>query len=365
MGKYDEVNIEKIMNTPRANTELSRFAKIYDAMTMKKISDISGNSALTEIQKMFSRYDEILKPLHMELLGMIGELIEEQTAGIKKYDLSGFKSFIEDGGNKLEENAYNISGTIRALNEIMEPLKTSASFSKINEMSANISGCSTILQEADITSLISQILKNNATFWALSQKTLKDVNINLLGKVTEQVFSESEDWNIDTVSETISSEYKKATDISLNRENQNLPITEKRKIEVKEIREWFSLIVAVVSLVLEIVNSSSTTINNYNYVQQVNNYYIVGMGYDAKELNATKYRIVNRESIVRLKHDCHSTVIGKLEEGQVIRIIDKYKKWKQIIWEDEDGERYMGWIQNYKLSEFKIPKGKWQLEGNE
>ncbi|WP_158567177.1 MULTISPECIES: hypothetical protein [unclassified Roseburia] len=42
MGKYDEVNIEKIMNTPRANTELSRFAKIYDAMTMKKFQIFQG-----------------------------------------------------------------------------------------------------------------------------------------------------------------------------------------------------------------------------------------------------------------------------------------------------------------------------------
>ena len=107
-----------------------------------------------------------------------------------------------------------------------------------------------------------------------------------------------------------------------------------------------------------ITNSSATTINNYNYTQQVNNYYVVGMGYDVKKLNTTKYRIINIESIVRLKHDCHSIVIEKLEEGQVVRIIDKYKKWRQIIWENEDGEECMGWIQNYKLTEFKIPRNK-------
>ena len=67
---------------------------------------------------------------------------------------------------------------------------------------------------------------------------------------------------------------------------------------------------------------------------------------------------VNRESIVRLKHDCHSIVIEKLEEGKVVRIIDKYKKWRQIIWENEDGEECMGWIQNYRLTEFKVPRNK-------
>ena len=183
-------------------------------------------------------------------------------------------------------------------------------------------------------------------------------HINLLGRVTDQVFSESEEWDIDTVSETIASEYERATNLSINKEKQNLPIEEKRTIDVKEIREWLNFIITIISVVLGVTNSSATTINNYNYTQQVNNYYIVGMGYDAKELNTTKYRIVNRESIVRLKHDCHSIVIEKLEEGKVVRIIDKYKKWRQIIWENEDGEECMGWIQNYKLTEFKVPRNK-------
>ena len=51
-------------------------------------------------------------------------------------------------------------------------------------------------------------------------------------------------------------------------------------------------------------------------------------------------------------------VIEKLEEGKVVRIIDKYKKWRQIIWENEDGEECMGWIQNYRLTEFKVPRNK-------
>lgn len=260
--------------------------------------------------------------------------------------------------NSLGVNTHNIDGAIRVLNEMIEPLKISADFLKISGISANISGLSTILQEAGSSSLISQILKNNSTFSALSQKALEDVNINLLGRVTDQVFSEVEEWDIDTVSETIATEYEKVTDIPLNKENQDLPVTEKRKIDAKDIREWLGFIIMLISFFWEIMNSSPTTINNYNYTQQVNNYYVVGFGYDAKELNTTKYRIVNRESIVRLKHDCHSIVIEKLEEGQIVRIRDKYKKWRQIIWENEDGEECMGWIQNYKLTEFKMPRNK-------
>ena len=348
MSKYDEANIDKIIkpiNIPGINAALSQFAGIYDSKMTKEVSDIARNSILTETQKMF-------KPLHMESLSMMGNLMTNQTAWMKKYD------FTENMSNALGVNNYNIGGAVRALNEMVEPLKISANLLKINEISASILGLSTIMQEAGSASFISQSLKNNSAFSALSEKALEDININLLGRVTDQVFSESEEWNIDTVSETIAMEYEKATDISSNKENQNLPITEKRKIDAKEIREWLSFIMTIISFVMGITNSSATTINNYNYTQQVNNYYVVGMGYDVKKLNTTKYRIINIESIVRLKHDCHSIVIEKLEEGQVVRIIDKYKKWRQIIWENEDGEECMGWIQNYKLTEFKIPRNK-------
>ena len=354
MSKYDEANIDKIIkpiNIPGINAALSQFAGIYDSKMMKEVSDIARNSILTETQKMF-------KPLHMESLSMMRNLMTNQTAWMKKYDFTEIRSFTENMSNALGVNNYNIGGAVRALNEMVEPLKISANLLKINEISASISGLSTIMQEAGSASFISQSLKNNSAFSALSEKALENININLLGRVTDQVFSESEEWNIDTVSETIAMEYEKATDISSNKENQNLPITEKRKIDAKEIREWLSFIMTIISFVMGITNSSATTINNYNYTQQVNNYYVVGMGYDVKKLNTTKYRIINRESIVRLKHDCHSIVIDKLEEGQVVRIIDKYKKWRQIIWENEDGEECMGWIQNYKLTEFKIPRNK-------
>lgn len=165
---------------------------------------------------------------------------------------------------------------------MIEPLKSSVNLSEISELATSMSGLPTILQEVGRGSLVSEILKNNSTFFALSQKTLEDVNIILLGRVTDQVFSESEEWDIDTVSETISMEYEKEMDISSNKDNRSMSIAEKRKVDIKEIREWLSLIITLLSFVFSIMNSSSTTINNY--AQQINNYYVVGMGYDAKEL---------------------------------------------------------------------------------
>ena len=83
---------------------------------------------------------------------------------------------------------------------MIEPLKSSVNLSEISELATSMSGLPTILQEVGRGSLVSEILKNNSTFFALSQKTLEDVNIILLGRVTDQVFSESEEWDIDTVS---------------------------------------------------------------------------------------------------------------------------------------------------------------------
>ena len=50
--------------------------------------------------------------------------------------------------------------------------------------------------------------------------------------------------------------------------------------------------------------------------------------------------------------------IHRNNDEQKMLIINKYKKWRQIIWENEDDEECMGWIQNYKLTEFKVPRNK-------
>ena len=63
-----------------------------------------------------------------------------------------------------------------------------------------------------------------------------------------------------------------------------------------------------------------------------------------------------RISSVSEAYDCHSTIVDRLEEGTIIRIAGKYRKWRQIIWQNEEEELCMGWIQNYKLDKFKSPR---------
>ena len=341
-----------------AGVSLSQFIKDHELSTIKEISNLVSNPTITETQKVFNKYDEMLKPLHIGALSGIGEALEIRTNGMKNYDFAEYKSLIGNI-NVADVDAYSISKAIRTVYGIVDPLKASINFSKMDEISASVSGLSSILQDIGSSSLISKITKSQTTITNLSQESLQNINMELLGEVADRVLRESEEWDLETVSEAIASEYdkEKSTDIFAKKEKHNSQIIEKHTIDAKEVREWLNTIINIIMLIVTLTsNSPATTVNNYNCTQQVNNYYIVGMGYNAQELNAISYRIVNRDSVVRLKHDCHSLVIGKLEEGQIVRIIDKCKKWRQIVWEDEDGEAYLGWIQNYKLTEFKMPR---------
>ena len=45
--------------------------------------------------------------------------------------------------------------------------------------------------------------------------------------------------------------------------------------------------------------------------------------------------------------------ISILEKGKIVILVNHYKKWVEIIWQNEDGKFCSGWIQNYKVTKFK------------
>lgn len=94
--------------------------------------------------------------------------------------------------------------------------------------------------------------------------------------------------------------------------------------------------------------------NTYNTTIEVNNYYVNDLEISAGMLNAMSYRIIVKNDVMpRIKPDCSSCVMGHLNIGQVVTVFRKYKKWVKIEWEDECGNYYSGWVQNYKLAKFK------------
>ena len=116
---------------------------------------------------------------------------------------------------------------------------------------------------------------------------------------------------------------------------------------------WFLLTTITASLidggVQNVLNNNPPVINQY-YIQNITNNLVIE-GYEVGELNDWGYRIVNREIILRAKPGRSSYVTGHLHKGTVVRVIRKYKKWVEVTWVDENGDSYIGWIQNYTLSE--------------
>lgn len=123
----------------------------------------------------------------------------------------------------------------------------------------------------------------------------------------------------------------------------------------QQIHIWevyiYPVLLSLIFLILGNLQSSPQTINN---ITEIKNYYNVVMGSDINTFNNYNFRIISDEDVMpRIKPDCTSRVVGHLQIGKVVCVMDKYKKWINILWENENGEYYSGWIQNYKVTVFK------------
>ena len=248
------------------------------------------------------------------------------------------------------------------MNEIMHQVKVSTSISPmISEM----------LRSVRISS-VSEIYERYSSIMDPIQESLKGIDMELLGSVADRVLTMSEDLDLDVAAEEITTEYsrvsaqeqekeKKPEEAETNSERQTentaeVMRPERRNIDIKEVRAWLDTIIGILTFIITLSASQPSVSNTFNQTLQVNNYYVINMGYDVSELNMDNFRIVNCDVVVRLKHNCHSKIVEQLREGQIIKIIGKYKKWRQVVWKNEEDELCMGWIQNYNLTKFKLTR---------
>lgn len=142
-------------------------------------------------------------------------------------------------------------------------------------------------------------------------------------------------------------------------------VSEKTKLSAENINLYLGIIASLIGILTSLIGlffSGASEINisigndystNY-YIAEANNYYINNLEIDAGLCNNTGFRFVAEKEIKpRIKADCSSAVVDTLTLGKIVQIVDKYKKWVQICWQNEDGTYSYGWIQNYKLAEFK------------
>lgn len=212
-----------------------------------------------------------------------------------------------------------------------------------------------LLENFDISAILTKEMRdmvNNISNNCLTSSYKMDkYDFSKLFEVIQQSniqVEEITDLNDDEIIEKIADEYIEATTEEICNEKPD------KKIDVKEFREWILFFIAIMSFVLSVINIKITINDSSNSTTEVNNYYVNVQQIDARLLNGLSYRIVNIDDvIVRKNHDCSSRVVGHLNEGQVVYVSNKYKKWIEINWKDEEDNYCTGWVQNYKVTEFK------------
>lgn len=319
-------------NISHITNMLSQIETAHNMSLAHKLMEIENNPAISAIQETMGRYEDILKPLHMQEVSAV------------------------------ERAMRDIRPSAEYMNEIMHQVKVSTSISPmISEM----------LRSVRISS-VSEIYERYSSIMDPIQESLKGIDMELLGSVADRVLTMSEDLDLDVAAEEITTEYsrvsaqeqekeKKPEEAETNSERQTentaeVMRPERRNIDIKEVRAWLDTIIGILTFIITLSASQPSVSNTFNQTLQVNNYYVINMGYDVSELNMDNFRIVNCDVVVRLKHNCHSKIVEQLREGQIIKIIGKYKKWRQVVWKNEEDELCMGWIQNYNLTKFKLTR---------
>ena len=319
-------------NISHITNMLSQIETAHNMSLAHKLMEIENNPAISAIQETLGRYEDILKPLHMQKVSAV------------------------------ERAMRDIRPSAEYMNEIMHQVKVSTSISPmISEM----------LRSVRISS-VSEIYERYSSIMDPIQESLKGIDMELLGSVADRVLTMSEDLDLDVAVEEITTEYsrvsaqeqekeKKPEEAETNSERQTentaeVMRPERRNIDIKEVRAWLDTIIGILTFIITLSASQPSVSNTFNQTLQVNNYYVINMGYDVSELNMDNFRIVNCDVVVRLKHNCHSKIVEQLREGQIIKIIGKYKKWRQVVWKNEEDELCMGWIQNYNLTKFKLTR---------
>lgn len=289
---------------------------------------------MSNINDSFIRISEIMRNsiLRFDISAEVKESITRMNDQVKNIVKVYDSTLLMQNQRKFIEMSTQVTKQLRDSMEIMwdigdlsELSKKLAQFAKIIDVSYK--DMYKILQQYDYAKL-TKIMQD--TLKAYDYNNPFDVNI-ITEQITEAYIADEEDEQ---------NEYIEAKD---------------KKEYVKDIRDWVSFYIAIISFFISIYSLVSTKPSNtYNTTIEVNNYYVNDLEISAEMLNAMSYRIVVKNDVMpRIKPDCSSRVMGHLNIGQVVTVSRKYKKWVKIEWEDECGNYYSGWVQNYKLAKFK------------
>ena len=289
---------------------------------------------MSNINDSFIRISEIMRnsivrfDISAEVKESITRMNDQVKNIVKVYD----STLLMQNQRKFIEMSTQVTKQLRDSMEIMRDI------GNLSELSKNLAQFAKVIDVSykDMYKILQQY--DYAKLTKIMQDTLKAYDYN-------------NPFDVNIITEQITEAY-----IADEEDEQNEYIEAKDKKEyVKDIRDWVSFCIAIISFFISIYSLVSTKPSNtYNTTIEVNNYYVNDLEISAEMLNAMSYRIVVKNDVMpRIKPDCSSRVMGHLNIGQVVTVSRKYKKWVKIEWEDECGNYYSGWVQNYKLAKFK------------
>lgn len=282
-----------------------------------KISEIMRNSILSfdisaEVRESITRMNDQVKNI------------------VKVYDLP----------LSMQNQREFIEMSSQITKQLRDSMKIVQDFGNLSELSKNLA----------------QLAKGMDVSYKDMCKILQQYDYIKLTKImqdTLKAYDYNNPFDVNIITEQITEAYI-ADEEGQNEKGENIEAKDKKEY-VKDIRDWVSFCIAIISFFISIYSLVSIKPSNtYNTTIEVNNYYVNDLEISAEMLNAMSYRIVVKNDVMpRIKPDCSSRVMGHLNIGQVVTVSRKYKKWVKIEWEDESGNYYSGWVQNYKLAKFK------------
>ena len=244
----------------------------------------------------------------------------EVYKAIQHLDLQSF--FMNDSVKQMLDN-FDFSAITSAL----------GSFNKLDITSA-LENASSALNVYDSLKFSNAI---QSAFDSIEWKNVEQIS-DILEKVTEQYIEDNQ------IDEATSEEIREVVIVG-----------KKELFTDKQRKTWEVYIYPfLISLLFFILSSKQPQPAESNSITEINNYYTVEIGIDVSTLNDCNFRMICEDNVMpRIKPDCSSRVVGHLPKGKVVCVVNRYKKWIEITWKNDDGEIYSGWIQNYKVTSFK------------
>jgi len=281
----------------------------------EKMNRIFNSPFMQIIQRQQKRCEDLMGfTSAIESIIQAEERIKQITAPLEElYDFNNIMNSIEYVMNSIPNIINNVLIDIANSNEI---------FSAVN-----------LLKDAD---RIKRYL-GNSLLYKFIEEEIREIPIDNI----PETFNNCIDWEGFTLS-----------DVDSKNPTLNNQVEEKCNEKHEYIKLF--LIVFLMPLIVNILSNTiyDNTIAKNNKIAFIRTENIIEDYFVVESVLNNENRVFyvgDRVINPRVKPNCSSAVVGSLEPGRVVYAIEKKKKWIHILWKNEKGEEYSGWIQNWKL----------------